>query len=211
FLLAALFVMIRLQKMNYNFFGLLGSAALTIGVEMTLDRLIGMNFSTPIAVVVLIACITWVTRAEHVDVGFTVGVSFALTFGMNLWLLGALLGDLRVKAKSNDESGPEMNQTNQVAEVSAPATNSVEFLESQAKQFARTTADGLSLKGITQSATKPMAIIHTGTKSFTVVVGESFPVDTPKGKIDVTCKKVESDKVVLEIEGEEATLSFSLK
>src|SRR5690349_11495759 len=96
FLLAALWIMIRLQKLNYNFLGLLGAAALASAI-----CLIPLPFriSKIISCGALLFCISKVTRAEFVDVRFTVGIGYALLFGMNLWLFGALMGDLRPSAR----------------------------------------------------------------------------------------------------------------
>ena len=98
FLFAALWIMIKIQKLNYNFPGLLGSAALVSGLDRALDTVLGhflgnylaTYISAPVTLVVLIICIAKVTRADRVDVLFTIVVGYALMFGMNLWLFGAL-------------------------------------------------------------------------------------------------------------------------
>ena len=89
FLLAALWIMIKLQKLNYNFPGLLGCALLA----SALDKIPYVGHY--IAVGALLYCVWLLTRSEYVDVAFTVFVGYALMFGMNLWLIGALMGDLR--------------------------------------------------------------------------------------------------------------------
>lgn len=100
FLFAGLWVMILIQKLNYNFLLLLGAAALSSGLEMGLNQLVGTTYfgssvSTPIIVGTLAFCILKITQAEPIDVAYTVGVGYALMFCLNLWLLGSLLGDLR--------------------------------------------------------------------------------------------------------------------
>ena len=114
-LLGLLWGMIKIQKLDqrfeYNFLGLLGSAALATGLDqilqMTLGHFIGIYFasylSTPIVVTVLLLCVKKVTQAPYVDVVFTVAISYALLFGVNLFILESLMGDLRPSARSPDE------------------------------------------------------------------------------------------------------------
>jgi len=214
FLMTALWIMVKIQKLNYNLLGLLASAAASIALEMALDHYVGPSLGVPVGVAVLVLGVTKSTGADHVDVGFTVAVSFALTFGMNLWLLGMLLGDLRVSAREKEESNnTATHATNHVATATAsPTTNTVPVAtaEDEAKQRAQETASHFSLKAISQGASHPMAMIHTGLKTYTVFEGESLPVETPGGKAKITCKHVETDRVVLDIDGQEVTLSFSL-
>jgi hypothetical protein len=114
-LLGLLWGMIKIQKLDqrfeYNFLGLLGSAALATGLDqilqMTLGHFIGIYFasyiSTPIVVTVLLLCLKKVTHAPYVDVLFTVAISYALLFGVNLFILESLMGDLRPSARNSDE------------------------------------------------------------------------------------------------------------
>src|SRR5262249_18158676 len=96
FLVAALWIMIKVQKLNYNFLGLLGAAALASAIDLLP---LPFRIADFISCTVLLLCIARVTGAERVDVMFTVFVGYALWFGMNLFLLGALLGDLRPSAR----------------------------------------------------------------------------------------------------------------
>ena len=114
-LLGLLWGMIKIQKLDqrfaYNFLGLLGTAALTTGLdqilEVTLGHFIGIYFasyiSTPIVGAVLLLCLKKVTHAPYVDVVFTVAISYALLFGVNLFILESLMGDLRPSARNPDE------------------------------------------------------------------------------------------------------------
>jgi hypothetical protein len=114
-LLGLLWGMIKVQKLDqrfeYNFLGLLGSAALATGLDqilqMTVGHFIGISFAayitTPIVVTVLLLCLKKVTHAPYVDVLFTVAISYALLFGVNLFILGSLLGDLRPSARNSEE------------------------------------------------------------------------------------------------------------
>jgi len=114
-LLGLLWGMIKIQKLDqrfeYNFLWLLGSAALATGLDqilqMTLGHFIGIYLasyiSTPIVVAVLLLCLKKVTQAPYVDVLFTVAISYALLFGVNLFILESLMGDLRPSARNSEE------------------------------------------------------------------------------------------------------------
>ena len=114
-LLGLLWGMIKIQKLDqrfaYNFLGLLGTAALTTGLdqilEVTLGHFIGIYFasyiSTPIVGAVLLLCLKKVTQAPYVDVLFTAAISYALLFGVNLFILESLMGDLRPSARNSEE------------------------------------------------------------------------------------------------------------
>ena len=113
-LLGLLWGMIKIQKLDqkfeYNFLGLLGSAALATGLDQVLQMTLGhfgiyfaSYISTPIVVTVLLLCLKKVTHALYVDVLFTVAISYALLFGVNLFILEPLMGNLRPSARNPDE------------------------------------------------------------------------------------------------------------
>jgi len=265
FLTAALWIMIKLQRLDYHFLALLGSAVLACVLEKILDIVLdpflgivlGSYISTPIVVIVLLVCIAKVTQADHVDVVFTVGVGYALLFAMNLWLMGTLMGDLRPSTRHAVEEpvAAEMEvedqaaaKTNQPA-VTVPAANKateknaaggkspgkneptsstkpLPAVRPQDKsaptatrppgnpngpvpaELVKETARGFSLKGIISSG-KPSAMIYSGVKTYTVFPGDSLAMETVNGKITVRCEQLDKDKVVLNIAGEQVTLSLS--
>lgn len=142
-LLGLLWGMIKIQKLDqkfeYKFLWLLGSAALATSLdqilETTLAHFVGISLasyiSTPIVVTVLLLCIKKVTQAPYVDVLFTVAISYALLFGVNLFILGSLMDDLRPAARNPDEfeivtQQQEMKKEYQTAiktNLPAPKTN----------------------------------------------------------------------------------------
>src|SRR5436189_4245176 len=131
FLTLALWIMIKLQKLNYNFFGLVGSAALSCAIEIIVSHFLGWGLATCASVPVLIFCMAKVTRADHIDVVFTIAVGYALTMGMDLWLMGMLMGDLRVSARAAHHSDDAVTEvTNHVslsdAELAAIAAKAKE-------------------------------------------------------------------------------------
>src|SRR6266404_7214732 len=95
FLLLALWIMLKLQKLEYNVPGLFGAAAVASALDMI------PYAGHPLAVGVLLFTMTKVTRSEYVDVAFTVFVGYALMFGMNLFPLGAVVGDLRPSGRAD--------------------------------------------------------------------------------------------------------------
>src|SRR5271168_64705 len=89
-LMAMLWVMIKIQGMNYNFLGLLGTAA--AGGALDMIPYVGHAF----AVVTLYFCIVKMTRASMFpDASFTVAVSYALMFAVKILAFTYLIGDLR--------------------------------------------------------------------------------------------------------------------
>ena len=146
-LLGLLWGMIKIQKLDqkfeYNFLGLLGSAALATGLDQVLQMTLGhfgiyfaSYISTPIVVTVLLLCLKKVTHALYVDVLFTVAISYALLFGVNLFILEPLMGNLRPSARNPDEfeivtQQQELKKEHQIAiktnlpaKKSAPPANS---------------------------------------------------------------------------------------
>lgn len=90
----SLLVLLRMQDLNYNIPGLLASATLASGFDLI--PFVGHY----IAVSVLLLCVLKLTRAHFVDVRFTVVVSYAVMFLMQMLILSALPGDLRAHART---------------------------------------------------------------------------------------------------------------
>ena len=115
-LLGLLWGMIKIQKLDqrfeYRFLWLAGTAALATGLDQVLQNVLGhfigsyfaSYISTPIVGTVLLLCLKKVTQAPFVDVIFTAAISYALLFGVNLFILGSLMGDLRPSARYSDDS-----------------------------------------------------------------------------------------------------------
>ena len=62
------------------------------------------------------------------------------------------------------------------------------------------------VKGVTRNASKSAVTIQTGTKIYTVFLGETTLMQTPDGPFPVRFKDLGKDWVVLEINGEQALL-----
>jgi hypothetical protein len=115
-LFGLLWGMIKIQKLDqrfsYKFLGLVGAAALATILEqvlqMVLGRFIGIYFAsyitTPIVLAVLLLCLKKITGAPYIDVVFTVAISYALLFGVNLFILSSLMGELRPSGRTHDDT-----------------------------------------------------------------------------------------------------------
>jgi len=231
FLFAALWIMIKIQKLDYNFPGLLGTAALVSGLDRVLETVLGhfvgiyltSSITAPIDVIVLIICISKVTHADRVDVMFTIVVGYALMFGMNLWLFGALLGDLRPSAEKSGEfdavmQPPETNAVQQLAtrtnqpvqSAHQPPTNAPAKLAPQPKpgQLVVTATNLFSVKGIARNGSNSAVTIQTGKRTYTISLGESALTQTSKGPVSVRFKELGDGWVLLTIDGVETKLPF---
>jgi hypothetical protein len=149
---------------------------------------------------------------------FTVGVSYALTFGMNLFLLASLLGDLRVHARSREPVAPVTavddglddteETTNAItspgkptAVTNAQATDSAPVVKAQPPE-------GLVLKGIIKGPKASSVMLSAGEKTYTLFVGDSTHMDIGKTSSQITLVKVkDSTTAVLNIDGQEVELS----
>jgi Tfp pilus assembly protein PilP len=100
--------MVKLQKLDYNVPGLFGAAALASALDMI------PYFGHPLSVGALLFCMHKVTRSDYVDVLFTVFVGYALMFGMNLFLLGTLMGDLRPSARPDEATETKIEEAKEI-------------------------------------------------------------------------------------------------
>ncbi len=215
FLLIALWFMVKVQKFQYNFLGLLGSAALASILDMI--PIVGHFIALP----VLYLCLIKVTREDLSGVVFTAGISYALVFVMNLFLLATLMGDLRsfatrelvAEAKektqetnpSDDEADDEMGEAPapKVAPLPPPQVRPAD----QGGKGKNSNAWGFKVKGVAKSARNSSAIIFSGRKNYSISLGESLQMETVNGGVTVTLKEVGESSVVLNVRGEEVQVS----
>jgi hypothetical protein len=214
FLLAALWIMIKIQKLNYNFLGLLGAAALASAI-----CLIPLPFriSKIISCGVLLLCISKVTRAEFVDVKFTVAIGYALLFGMNLWLFGSLMGDLRPSAREADNqvATEEVQQDDDTASAPQTAATSTNRTPVAAKmQTAKTqTAKSpeqplpqLSVKSLIRNGSKSSVTLQGDTDSRIIFLGDTEMVHTATGSLKVRFDGLTDESVILTVGDQQVKL-----
>jgi hypothetical protein len=113
-LFVAMWIMIKVQNLNNHIPGLIGSAAIATALDMVLDHFVGINLITvPIVCVVLCFCIAKVTVTTNVfdtDVIFTVAVGYAVDFVLNLFVIGALMGDLHPSDVQTEHLRQQMDE-----------------------------------------------------------------------------------------------------
>ncbi len=98
-----LWLAIRIQKMQYNLLGLFGSSLLATLISL-------IPFVGPyLAWVVLVLCLWKVTREDIVpDCVLTAALANAVMFAINLFVIGALMGDLRPALMAAKKDAPPM-------------------------------------------------------------------------------------------------------
>jgi hypothetical protein len=199
-LLLLLWIMIKIQDLNYNFPGLLGSAALGSALDMI------PYFGHSLAVPVLYLCIWKVTRASlFPDAAFTVVVAYALMFAVNVFLLASLMGDLRPhdrlavgdenvsREAANDFPAVEASQPAPVTAAKPAQNTPVKPVDGIASQF--------SVKGVTRNADKSAVTLLAGKKTYTIFLGQLVSVQTDDGLVSVRFTDLGTDWVTLNIHG----------
>jgi len=223
FMSAALWVMIKLQNLSHTFLGLLICGALSSAIDII------PYFGHYLAVPTLYVCVARMTRAEvFPDAVFTVVIAYALTFCMNLFLLGAMLGDLRPSAfdepdevvaglTEDMEDADEMTgiTTNQFAAVKTnaatiypPKLKPAATKHAPVSKLSEATIKSITLKGINSGATEASAVVSDGKRTFTLGVGESRSVPTSDGSVTVKCERITTNTVQLSLNGEPVMLTL---
>lgn len=203
-------LMVKLQKLNFFFLGLLASAAIASGLDTI------PYFGHYLAVPVLYLCIWKVTGASLMpDAVFTVVISYALMFAVKVLLFTALIGDLRghVNVRDGGEIPPAAPVLKAVAPVSArpQATNAVgqNVAAAPANKNAKSADEILkeiTVKGATQNGGKSMLLISANKKIYELAMGEQTVVQIPSGSCRVRLVNVDETWASVEVNGEAAYL-----
>lgn len=218
---ALLWGMIKVQRLNYNFLGLIGSSALAtaLGYIPVVGCYIGWA--------ALVICLWKVTRADIApDILFTVGVAGALMFCVNLFAIGWLMGNLVLLSPAlaelaDDEDdielsgnfGEEWMEPDELnAATVAPAavpTNNVPSRSPKPTRVATGPAPkDLVIKGISLSAARKSALIGNGKDLHDVAQGEVFTIQSEKGLTTFVCEEVTASSVTLTANGAPMTLKL---
>jgi hypothetical protein len=188
-----LWIMLKIFKLSYNGWGLLGSSLLAIAV--TFIPMAGPYLSYP----VLVFCLWKCTKADIApDIVFTVAVSRAVLFCINLWILGGLMGNLRTDLKAEEKSPERSSQVAQ-AEESKPGDASAKAASPSKQPLGDGKSRGLSLKGVSLHETHPLVMIGAGSRIYTLTPGESAAMDAPEGKLQVRCEEISRSAVILSV------------
>lgn len=198
-LMVVLWIMIKLQKLDSFFLGLLGSAALGAALDMV------PYFGHYLAVPVLYLCIWKVTQAAYIDAVFTVAVGYALMFAMQVFLLTALLPPIHPLADDN----PLKPQRLRVAEpvpsfVEGPDTkHPVKAVRKTADEWLRE----IVFKGATENGNKSMLLISAaGTNFYQLKLNEMVEVHTAGGACRMRLVNLSENWANVEVNGEVAYL-----
>jgi hypothetical protein len=223
-LFALVWIMIKIQRLdqnfNFHFLKLLGVVALAGALDQV--PYVGWEISGA----VLWLGIKKVTRSHYVDAIFTAVISEALLFCVNLFILGALLGDLRPVAGAPEGSGqfaPALPAQTATTESNTDATrrptaaataNSVltavhNPVSTVAAESAQTNAILFTIKGITRNGAKSVVIIHAGAENHTLFLGDAFDLPTTAGSNRVQFKNLDRDWVTLDIDGKWVKLNVN--
>ena len=219
-----LWLMIKLQKLQYNALGLFGSSALATLLNFV--PVVGCYLSW----VALLLCLWKVTRASIVpDVVFTVAIAGAIMFVLNLWAFTALITlaghyspGLRT-ACARDYDAPALKERvdeeprlgaglaqslakarevfQKVQARAATMTNSAVETPTGASTAIHPSAppqpisvSGIALKGVVLGA-NPSAMIESGGKVYTVEQGETVSIPSGKTILKLRCDAIESSAV----------------
>ena len=204
-LMAMLWVMIKIQGMNYNFLGLLGTAA--AGGALDMIPYVGHSF----AVVILYFCIVKMTRASMFpDASFTVAVSYALMFAVKMLAFTYLIGDLRPASMDRTNFASDEPPVPRLATAETHSTAAPTDLPSASPKD--NIADGFVrqfvIKGTTCNGDKSSAIINFSGKTFTLFQGDTFSLPVDDKMVQVKLASVDSQRLTFRINGEVASCAY---
>ncbi len=121
----SLWFMLKTQDLNYTVPGLLGSAALASLFDMI--PLVG-HYA---AVAVLLLCVLKLTQAALFDVRFTVAISYAVMFLLQMVVFSLLPGSLPVHARTPSLVETAQQTLTEDADPDEPGTNEITALVSR--------------------------------------------------------------------------------
>jgi len=210
-LLAVVWVLIKFQKldqnMKFHFLKLLAVVALASGLDT-------IPYSGHyLSVTALLLGVKIVTGSPYADVLFTVGISYALMFAVNLFIIGSLMGDLRPSTRDAGNIGqwgnaPQGQTVGTVAKTNPPARAAVS--NSAPQGLAKPAPAGVTrftIKGISRNGAKSVVAIDTGTKAYTLFLGDTLNMQTADGTSRVRFENLDADWVTLNIDGKTVKLS----
>jgi hypothetical protein len=214
-LFAVVFILIKLQKLDqhlkFHFLKVLALAALASGLDMI------PYFGHYLSVSALLLGIKFVTGSPYADVLFTVGISYALMFVMNLFIIGSLMGDLRPSARDAGEPAQfdytpreqaVKTEPETVAKTNPPAPTAAPKPAPQGSaKPAPAGATHFIIKGISRNGAKSVVTIDTGAKAYTLFLGDSLNMQTADGTSRVRFENLDADWVMLNIDGKLVKLS----
>lgn len=193
-----LWMMIQIQKFQYELLPVIGSAFVAAGLDMI--PLVGHY----VACAFLYICIYKITRASlFPEAVFTVALSFACMYCLTLILLA-----YAPVPRMHTASGPDYNfddGTNAAAIADAQTTNQAQVAQAPAAPVVpqdKIAAD-ISVKGVSRAGNDSMVTIQSGRKDYVISLGEGTTVSTRDGMATVRFVKADENNVTLSVKGQE--------
>lgn len=211
--------LLRVQKLNYTWPGLLFTTALG-----SIAYFIPIGFiAAAAAFIVVYIGLKIVTQAEHVDLMFSIVISNAIMYVASLWLITALLPDLKTMREAvNGKEERELSAIPDYAGMMNKASNTITRAASRGKPGSAATiaggrasanvnTAGLALKGITMMGNGGLAMIKSGNRTESIGVKESITVKGPSGITRYICQTITTNKVVLVLQDSNPPKTVELK
>ncbi|MBU6410295.1 MAG: hypothetical protein KGR98_07900 [Verrucomicrobia bacterium] len=211
-LLALLWIMIKLQKFEYNWPGLIGSAFLAGGLDL-------IPYAGHFAAVILLYLCIWKMTQTTLfpDAAFTVFIAYALMFCVNLFLLGAMLGDLRPDLHPADNGDtvrrpvPAMPAHPLVAAaVPSDARPPKAATNALPPKPGALIVKNFSVKSLISNGSNSLLVLDTGAETYTLAMGEQMTMRTPTGTGMVRFDGFGTNSVTLDVDGQTLKITNSL-
>jgi len=203
-----LFIKIQRVRCNVVLLGLVSAAA----VATTFVPTYGIWISFAVLLILLPLATRKARLAHSVLAVVLAGGSI---FALNTWVLPSVTTDLVVRAEqwvqAATQQGEEEEEDNSVVAAAGDAeavdsslidTNAVPAEPPPIPQVWQHET-GLSVRGISYSRTRPLAMLALGGDVLTLGPGESLSVETREGTVRARCVAVERSYVRVEFEGGE--------
>jgi hypothetical protein len=206
-----LWVMIKIQKIQYSGLGLLASSAAAVLTSRI--PVVGSYASYA----VLLLCLWKTTRANLApDLLFTVAIAGALMFCVDLWALGLVMGKLgfdqerTLLAEAAEPAPVEAESVETGAQAAPPQTPTGMKEERETPvppepvvQRMKVHPLGIVVKGIAYSPTHSLAMLQADKRIFTVCPGEGFVFSARHERMEVRCRAITRSTVLIELNGKE--------
>jgi hypothetical protein len=206
-LLGFLLMMIKIQKLDFSWPLLLGSALLASALDLI--PLVGHFIAVP----ALYLCIWKSVRCDSFkDATFTVALSYALTSCLTFILLAYAPVKLPAPKPTQDDPGfanyasakpPAVAQSPHLSAQTPAVVQPTQDLAQTAIVPPNNVTPAISIKGVIRNATDAMATIQCGKKVYLLSQDEDVTISTDEGMVPVHLLEVGKDNVTLSIAGRE--------
>jgi len=201
-----LLIMIKIQKLDFTWWPLLGAALLASLLDMI--PLVGHFIAVPVLYLII-----WkITNGERYDAVFTVALSYGLVRALTIVLLAyAPLPNLHHNPMADSDGDMTNVEQMVVTQPADPATNQITQTapapeEPSAPQEPAAPDDkvssGISIKGISRGVNSAMVTIQYGQKDYIISLGEGVIIHTDDGMVPVHFLKADENNITLSVDGQ---------